>query len=232
MRREILADGIECWLGDCREILPTLGKVDCVVTDPPYGIGASSMSLGKWGASKIEKADWDNAVIDLAFLPDVPSIIWGGNYFELPPSRCYLVWDKGAGFRGRDFAECEMAWCSLDANARVLTYDPLARGDYRGKVHKTQKPVSVMEWCIKFMPDTLQVCDPFMGSGSTGCAAVKLGRKFIGIEINETYFDIAVRRIEDALRRPDLFIPAPPPKPKQDAMPGLLGDDVKPRKGR
>jgi DNA modification methylase len=216
LRIERIHDAV-LYLGDCRELLGTLPRVDACVTDPPYGIGAARMSFGKWRTSRMEKGSWDDEAADISLLPDVPSVIWGGNYFDLPPSRAFLIWDKGAGFKGRDFAECEMAWCSFDGNARVLSYDPLAKGDYRDKQHPTQKPVAVMKWCLGFLPDAETILDPFMGSGTTGVACAKLGRKFIGIEIEPKYFDIAVRRIEAAYKQPDLFIEKPAPA-KQEAM--------------
>jgi DNA modification methylase len=199
------------YLGDCREILPTLPRVDAVITDPPYGIGASA-GTGKYGRQKVEASGdlgWDaSAPADDLILAVVDvsrwCIIFGGNYFRLPPTRNYLIWDKGAGFKGRDFAECEMAWCSWDGNARLLSHDPLARGDYRNgnKEHPTQKPVPVMEWCIGHLPGQAQtILDPFMGSGTTGVACMNLGRSFIGIEREPKYFDIACRRIEDAQRQ-------------------------------
>jgi DNA modification methylase len=126
------------------------------------------------------------------------------------------VWDKGAGFKGRDFAECELAWCSFDANARIFQYDPLARGDYRDKEHPTQKPVSLMKWCFQWLPAGQTILDPFMGSGSTGVAAVQTGRRFIGVEIDPRFFDIACRRIEAAHRQPDLFVPIP--EHKQESL--------------
>jgi DNA modification methylase len=142
--------------------------------------------------------------------------MWGGNYFNLPASRSFLVWDKGAGFHGRDFAECEQAWCSFDANARIFRFDPLARGSYRDKQHPTQKPVELMKWCIQHLPEDVEtIFDPFMGSGSTGVAAVKLGKRFIGIEREPKYFEIACRRIEQAYAQGDLFVAAPSAKPKQ-----------------
>lgn len=191
------------YLGDCREILSTLPKVDAVITDPPYGIGAGRMSLGKWRTSEMEKGDWDAVAPDLSPVLSlgVPAIVWGGNYFPLPPSRAYLIWNKGAGFKGRDFAECEQAWCSFDGNARVFEFDPLARGTYRDKQHPTQKPVELMEWCLTFVPKAQSVLDPFMGSGTTGIACSNLGRSFVGIEREPKYFDIACRRIEDAQRQ-------------------------------
>jgi DNA modification methylase len=219
IKREAIIGNATLYLGDCLEILPTLGKVDAVVTDPPYGIGAEA-GIGKYGRIRGFSGDWDACPADVSMLPAVPRIIWGGNYFDLPPSRAFLVWDKGAGFRGRDFADCEMAWCSFDGNARLLTYDPLARGDYRGgaKQHPTQKPVAVMEWCLGFLPEARTILDPFMGSGTTGVACVKKGRKFIGIEIDPGYFDIACRRIQDAVDRPDLFISPRAPEPVQQPL--------------
>lgn len=218
-RIEVIGDAT-LYLGDCREILPVLGKIDAVVTDPPYGIGAARMSLGKWRTSRMVKGAWDDEAGDVSWIVDseLPAIIWGGNYFDLPPSRAFLVWNKGAGFKGRDFAEAELAWCSFDANARVLTYDPLAGGDYRDKQHPTQKPVRVMEWCVSHLPsDARIILDPFAGSGTTGVACAKLGRRFIGIEREPSYFDIACRRIEAAYKQADLFV-APPAKPVQTAM--------------
>jgi DNA modification methylase len=186
--------------GDALAILPTLPKVDAVVTDPPYGIGAGKMSMGKWRTSRMRKSDWDATQPDLhpVLSLKVPTIIWGGNYFPLPQSRCFLVWDKGAGFRGRDFSECEQAWFNKDAVARIFQYDPLARRDYRNKQHPTQNPVAVMEWCVSFLPEGCTVLDPFMGSGTTGVACVNTGRNFIGIEIDPGYFAIAERRIAAA----------------------------------
>jgi len=195
-------------LGDCLEVLPTLepGSVDAVVTDPPYGIGAHA-GTGKYGRTKWgfgEVAAWDNSSPSGNTIASVTScarhtIVWGMNYFDLPPTRKYLVWDKGAGFKGRDFAECELAWCSWDGNAVIFHRDPLAKRDYIGKQHPTQKPVALMEWCLSLLPSpSSTILDPFMGSGTTGVACVRTGRKFIGIEKEPKYFEIAKRRIQEA----------------------------------
>jgi site-specific DNA-methyltransferase (adenine-specific) len=133
------------------------------------------------------------------------AILWGGNYFGLPPSRCFLIWDKGAGFKGRTYAEAELAWTSLDANVRIFQWDPLARGDYKGKEHPTQKPIALMEWCMKRAGDPQSVLDPFMGSGSTGVACANMGKTFYGIEREPKYFDIACKRIEAAYAQGRLF---------------------------
>lgn len=203
------------YLADCMEVLPTFERVDAVITDPPYGIGASA-GIGKYGRLKIESScdlKWDekapdSKLLDLVVACGMKAVVFGGNYFNLPPSRNFFIWDKGAGFKARDFAECEMAWCSWDANARIFSYDPLARGDYRGKEHPTQKPVALMKWCIEQAGSPQTILDPFMGSGTTGVAAVQMGRKFIGIEREPSYFDIACRRIEDAQKQVDMFVPA------------------------
>lgn len=216
LRKEVIGNQTLI-LGDCREIIGGL-TFDAICTDPPYGIGAGKMPLGKWRTSRMAKGEWDAEAGDLSGFPDVPSIIWGGNYFGLPPSRAFLIWDKGAGFRGRDFAECEMAWCSFDANARVFSHDPLARGDYRNKVHPTQKPVALMEWCLGFLPDAKTILDPFMGSGTTLVACQRMGRAGTGIEIDPDYFDIACRRVDEAARQPDLLIPETRQAPQQEGF--------------
>lgn len=194
------------YLGDCRDVLPHLGEAfDAIVTDPPYGIAASSgvgkYGVMKWGGDNDLKWD-DEAPVDvihsLAQI-GVPAIMWGGNYFGLPPHRCPVVWDKGAGFRSRTFAEFELAWTNLDLNAKIYCRDPLAKGDYDGKEHPTQKPLQLMRWCIGLLPEACAVVfDPFMGSGTTGVAAVQMGRDFIGIEREERYFEASCRRIREA----------------------------------
>lgn len=203
-------------LGDCRDILPTLPKVDAVVTDPPYGIdygraGGFCASHG-WGQWR-ENVAWDSErppadIFDAMLACSDNQIIWGGNYFTdlLPPTMQWLVWDKGQ----RDFslADCEFAWSSQQKAARIFNY---ARGKavLDGKEHPTQKPIAVMKWCLGFVPKALSILDPFMGSGTTGVAAVQMGRNFIGIEREPKYFDIACKRIEDAQRQGDFFV-APP----------------------
>ena len=187
-------------LGDCRDILPTLGKVDAVVTDPPYGIG---MDGGKVGRAEYEKLNWDGEAADVRFILERqwPAIIWGGNYFAdlLPPSKGWLYWQK---LMGGDFADGELAWTSRNKALREFTCCPKGQG----AEHPTQKPIRLMKWCVGFFPDAQTILDPFMGSGTTGVAAVQMGRAFIGIEREPKYFDIACRRIEQAQRQGDLFI--------------------------
>ena len=188
--------------GDCLEILPTLPKVDAVVTDPPYGIGINksnrlSVSRGHGGET------WDEKPADISWLVPmgIAAIVWGGNYFDLPPTRAPLVWDKDNA--GRDFADFEMAWTNLRMVARRIIMRPMNMDG--GKTHPTQKPVRVMEWCLSFICDAETILDPFMGSGTTGVACANLGRKFIGIEIERKYFDIACERIAAAQAQGRLF---------------------------
>jgi site-specific DNA-methyltransferase (adenine-specific)/modification methylase len=226
-RIERLSDGVTLHLADCREILPTLGRVDAVVTDPPYGISAVARgeigSGGKLPSRKFERSDWDNQTADQAVAMAIKlarhAIIFGGNYYALPPSSCWLVWDK---LNTGDFADCELAWTNLRKAVRRIQFrwngmirqNNEPRGD-----HPTQKPLGVMRWCIQHLPDDARtILDPFMGSGTTGVAAVSLGRKFIGIEIEEKYFDIARRRIAAELARPRLDLEPPAAPPKQIAL--------------
>jgi site-specific DNA-methyltransferase (adenine-specific)/modification methylase len=216
-RKETLADGIELWLGDCREVLPMLGKVDAVVTDPPYGIG-DRMSGGTWGAAtKYEgMRAWDQVAPQDAVLGVVAicreAIVWGGNYFSLPPSRCWLSWSKMNAVP--TMAALELAWTNLDRPAKEFRL-PVGVHDTG---HPTQKPLPLMAWCLGFLPDAHTILDPFIGSGTTGVACVQLGRKFIGIELDPGYFDIACRRISDELKRPRLDLGEPVAKPVQEAF--------------
>ena len=222
MAEKVVIGNAELWHGDCREVLPGLPKHDLVLTDPPYGIGMDGGNVGYKGFNDFERLGWDKCtpskeLLDAVLAAGEKSIVWGGNYFELPPSRCWLIWDKGAGFKNRSYAEAELAWASFDANVRVFSYDPLARGDYKGKHHPTMKPVDLMKWCIDKAGHPETILDPFMGSGTTGVAAIQLGRKFIGMEREPKYFDIACKRIEQAQAQGKLFAPVPPTQ-KQEAL--------------
>lgn len=219
------------YLGDCLAVLPTLGKVDAVVTDPPYGIGADR-AMHKAGGTKHGVAlaakrfyadtNWDSAapsreLMDCVLGSGTQQIIFGGNFFDLPPSRCWLVWDKKVN---GEFADCELAWTNLDKPVRRIEWmwnGMLRKGGEPRNDHPTQKPLGVMEWCLTHIPDAKTILDPFMGSGTTGVACVKRGLSFIGIEREPSYFDIACRRIEEAYRQPRLFA-EPAPKLIQQGM--------------
>ena len=205
------------YLGDCAEILPTLGHFDAVVTDPPYGIGEAkgrNKTRGKLAISKdYGDDDWDNEpvtkqAIDLMRNLSKWQVIFGGNYFELPPTKCWLIWDKENGTT--DFADAELAWTNLNKAVRLKRYmwhgmlraNKEPRGD-----HPTQKPVGIMEWVINHLPaETQTIIDPYMGSGTTGVACAKMGKSFVGIEREQKYFDVACKRIKLAYAQPDMFI--------------------------
>ena len=205
-RVEVIGDAT-LYLGDCRGILPTLPKVDAVITDPPYGIkrdGKPQSTSSHGGHKGYEFMGWDAGRPDAHLLGLVcgagsRTIIWGGNYFAdlLDPTSKWLVWDKGQRI---DQADAELAWTSMPGALRVFTLNRVAIAA-DGAVHPTQKPVALMEWCITQAGDPQAILDPFMGSGTTGVACMNLGRSFIGIEREPKYFDIACRRIEDAQRQ-------------------------------
>lgn len=222
-------------IGDCTVyhessefIVPTLAKVDALLTDPPYGIGeaaGANASRGKIAPARDYGNDaWDNEPISDELMTAIRAkarwqIIFGGNYYDLPATSCWLVWDKQTN---GDFADCELAWTNLSKAVRRLKFMwngmLRAHGEPRGD-HPTQKPIGVMKWCIEHLPaDVETILDPFMGSGTTGVAAVKMGKKFIGIERERKYFDIACRRIEEAYKQPDLFVAAPEKKPEQMSL--------------
>ena len=220
IRKEQIGD-CTLYLGDCLEVLPTLDKVDAVVTDPPYGIANlwAGEQKGKNGKSRLWDGDneWDKETLPeavaLAREKSGEAIIWGGNYYNLPPSRGYLIWDKMQVFSN---ADSEMAWCSWPQTPRTFRY-ARAQLATEGKVHPTQKPLPLIEWCLGFLPNADTILDPFMGSGTTGVACAKLGRRFIGIELDDGYFNIAVERIRKAYDQPDMFV-EPPTKPVQESL--------------
>ena len=206
MSNPVIIGNATLYQGDCMEILPTLGKVDAVVTDPPYGVGTwndrSKNTRLKFAADKFA---WDSAptqeCIDAIFKAAGKVIIFGFNHLSdmLPPTKQVLIWDKN--FRGLHFNDAELAGAfGCGAACRIFKHQPTHK-----KQHPTQKPVEVMEWGIGFTGDAQKILDPFMGSGTTGVACMNLGRKFIGIELEPKYFDIACERIEAAQSQGRLF---------------------------
>jgi site-specific DNA-methyltransferase (adenine-specific) len=214
MIEPVIIGNATLYLGDCRDILPTLPRVDAVVTDPPYGLGDALTKGGRGGSFErliaANSAEWDvlpeRPLLDALRQMSAAQLFWGGNYLELPPTRKPLCWNKLRPNQ-KNLSEWEMAWTSLSGRAQMFTY--CANGGFvapEPNVHPTQKPLPLMKWCLGFFPDAKTILDPFMGSGTTGVAAVQMGRKFIGIEREERYFEIACRRIDDAQRQADLFI--------------------------
>lgn len=220
MTNPVVIGNATLYLGDCMDILPTLPKVDAVITDPPYGIckdGQQRTTGGHGGRKAYEFKGWDSerpdpAVFQLMMAAAQAHVIWGGNYFAdlLPASMKWLVWDKGQRINQSDG---ELAYTSIQGALRICTMNRVELLT-DGAEHPTQKPVRLMAWCIDQLGKPQTVLDPFMGSGSTGVAAMQMGRQFIGIERDPTYFDIACRRIEDAQRQAPL-IPHEQSRPEQ-----------------
>jgi DNA modification methylase len=206
---------------DCMDVLPTLPKVDAVITDPPYGTAdlwsaPNVPKARKWhlfGEGEIQQWDTPQDVV-LTFPKLAPKVIvWGGQFYPLPTSRAWLVWNKI--IRNFSTSVCELAWTNLDkpVDAFDFSHGALAA---EGKEHPTQKPLGLMTWCIEHASPCDLILDPFMGSGTTGVAAIQMGRSFIGIEREPKYFDIACRRIEQAQKQGKLFEP-------EQAKPEQLG---------
>jgi site-specific DNA-methyltransferase (adenine-specific) len=206
-------------LGDCLAVMPKLGRFDAVVTDSPYGIG---FSHGGGGGKLARSTRLDHMPIigdEKPFDPapllalGIPAILWGGNHFadRLPASQSWLTWDKRCADYSNDQADCEMAWTNLGFPARMFrhVWNGMLRGSESKtpRVHPTQKPVALMEWCLGFLPDAKTILDPFMGSGTTLVACQRLGRHGTGIELDPEYFEGACRRVDEAARQPDLLIP-------------------------
>lgn len=216
------------YLGDSEQVLHCLPVFDAVVSDPPYGIGEAAgknKSRGNIAVAKDYGCDeWDNNPISEDLLHMLVEagrwkIIFGGNYYALPATSCWLVWDKLNG--ENDFADCELAWTNLPKAVRRIRYlwngMLRANGEERGD-HPTQKPVGVMAWALNQLPaGTRTIIDPFMGSGTTGVACALAGLTFTGIERETRYFDAACRRIESAYRQPNLFA-EPVSKPVQETL--------------
>lgn len=235
--KEVIGDAV-LYLGDCLQILPTLPKVDAVITDPPYGINLASLSgQGRWRLNPAWQRDWMPIAGDTeAFNPEPflayeRVILWGGIHFasRLPENRCWLIWDKRDNSTPDNQADCEMAWTNLPGPVRMWTQkwrgyarageENLSNGP---KVHPAQKPVALLSWCIqraKLQP-AASILDPYMGSGSLGISAQRAGHLYIGIEIEPRYFDIACERIENAQRQSKLFADEKPQilQPEQTNM--------------
>ena len=202
--------------GDCREILPQLkcpnttycleacdGRCQlAVVADPPYGVGYVPGNPYKSDFAGVTVYG-DNAPFDPRFLVSlsVPTILFGANHYAnlLPPSAGWLVWDKRCNLGTRTMNDCELAWTNLSNTARLFyhLWDGYRKDSERGerRQHPTQKPVELMTWCLSFVDERLTILDPFCGSGTTLRAAKDLGRRAIGIEIEERYCEIAAKRL-------------------------------------
>lgn len=232
--REERVGGQRLILGDCLQVMPLLGKVDAVVTDPPYGI---SMDKGMGGGGvdgfgngikrkpKAYAGGWDKhrppaaafkAIMDASNV----QIIWGGQFFAdlMPPQGKWLFWDKCQTMPS--FGDGELAWTSLAGEAvKQFTYNGSGlHAKEKVRLHPTQKPVALMGWCLGFLPDAKTILDTFMGSGTTLVACQRLGRQGIGIELDPDYFQIACDRVHKAWQQPDMFIKQPERQPIQEGL--------------
>ncbi len=196
--------------GDCREILPDFPKVDLVLTDPPYGVNRDK-GFGGFGGfgqpivrRRFDHDDWDSDrpeeevfchIFDLSKL----AIIWGGNFFAdiLPRSTHWIFWDKLQTMP--TFGDGELAWTNSTRKSitKVTVEWNGLLGKEKYRQHPTQKPLTLMTWCIEnYSKQEHCIIDPFMGSGTTLRAAKDLNRKSIGIEIEEKYCEIAAKRLQ------------------------------------
>lgn len=199
-------DAVTLYHADCREVLPTLGRFDLLLTDPPYGIGekwTKGVMSGKRGSSNLwgKGETWDDSTVPLSLITEAisiceKSIVWGGNYYALSPVRGWLAWDKVQVYTGGDF---ELAWTNLDTApkifrmSRIDAYQNKAKDNKR---HPTEKPTQLMSWCLEnYSKKGMNVLDPFAGSGTTGRACKDLGRKCVLIEREEKYCEIAAKRM-------------------------------------
>lgn len=205
------------YLGTALEVLPTLRRADLCLVDPPYGIGEAAgknKSRSKLAVAQDYGNDaWDNAPLDADTMAVIQAsasrlIIWGGNYYDLPPASQWLVWDKDNG--ANDFADCELAWTNLGGAVRQFRHqwNGMLRASEKGpRVHPTQKPVALMRWCLSLCGLVISVVDPCMGSSPVGIACHELGIPYVGIDSNERHFNTACERIENAQRQQSLLNP-------------------------
>jgi len=207
------ADKTRSFNMDCIEFMQSVSDkfYDLAIVDPPYGIGMDGGNVGYKGNNNLEKKNWDNEIpkkryFDELFRVSKNQIIWGGNYFGLPATRCFLVWDKGEGFYNRTYAECELAWTSFNKNTCKLKHDPLAYGDYKGKIHPTQKPVKLYEWIlINYAKEGDKILDTHGGSQSSRIACFNLGFELDIIELDKDYFDGGNKRFDQHKKQLTLF---------------------------
>lgn len=200
------------YLADCRDVLEHTGHVNVIVADPPYGLGKRMLG-GKWASTPAVKKqqEWDGDKLPLrlieSFLQHAEKVvIWGGNYYPLPPSRGWLIWDKENQLQ--TMADCEMAWTNVDMNTKLFKlFRQVKESD-----HPSEKPLSLMKWTLATIKASGRVLDPCMGSGTTGVAAIEMGLEFHGIEKDPAYFKVACERIRGAVNRGTLFRPDELPK--------------------
>ena len=204
---------IELYNEDCLPFMKQCEnkQFDLAIVDPPYGIGMDGGNVGFKGFNNFEKKGWDKTIPEQEYFEELfriskNQIVWGGNYFGLPATRCFLVWDKGEGFYNRTYAECELAWTSFDKNTVKYKYNPLAKGDYKGKIHPTQKPIKLYEWILNnYAKEGDKILDTHLGSGSIAIASWKMGFDLTGYEIDKEYYNNACKRIDQQTKQTQLW---------------------------
>lgn len=183
-------DLVTLYHGDCRDMV--LPHVDLLCTDPPYGLGGK-LAGGTWGAKLSGGFSWDQEAPDIAALVALgtDAIVWGGNYFALPPRRCWLVWRKPDAVA--TMADVDFAWTTFDKPSRCFSWSIAATNKER-VAHPTQKPLALMSWCLSLAPAATTVLDPFAGSGTTLRAAKDRGIQSFGVEREERFCEIIADR--------------------------------------
>ena len=172
---------------------------DLAIVDPPYGINIqnSGTRFKKYGKNK----NWDNETPNDEYFVELfrvskNQIIWGGNYFDLPPTRCFLIWDKQQP-DNVSFASCEYSWASFDKSAKTFYLRP-QNADYDGRIHPTQKPIKLYEWLLmNYAKEGDKILDTHLGSGSSAIAAHNLGYDFTACELDKEYFEAAMKRLNN-----------------------------------
>lgn len=203
-------EAVTIYNADCRQVLPFLPKFDLLLTDPPYGLGkklhgteknadTKDMMRGSFPPTQlawdVRPEPWE---LQMMLKSAKDYIVWGGNYFceSLQSRQCVLVWDKMNGTN--PMADCEIAMTSFDMGAKMFSRHHFSKG-CRGKVHPTQKPLPVIQWCLSLIKDAETVVDPFAGSGTTGVACKLEGRKAVLVEISEEYCEKAADRLRQGV---------------------------------
>ncbi len=218
-----VSDNIEITNEDNMELMARYpdNHFDLAIVDPPYGIGYSKLVGDKResdGWKNRDPSKWDNETPTREYFNELfrvskNQIIWGGNYFELRPTRCFLIWDK---VQRISQADCEQAWTSFDKSARVFRY---ARGNESGfapkssdidkqfaNIHPTQKPVKLYEWLLmNYAKEGDKILDTHLGSGSIAIACHNLGFDLTACELDKDYFDAAIKRIKNHIAQQRLF---------------------------